>query len=100
MIECYIMMEIWKLTVDCIEYREIGGVSCLRERGVACTEFLTAITMAQTILKNDNTKTKRKRKYFKKREINENENTMSLTKTITKTKIESKTKLTLNSIVQ
>jgi hypothetical protein len=27
------MMEIWKLTVDCIEYREIGGVSCMSERG-------------------------------------------------------------------
>jgi hypothetical protein len=49
-------MEIWKLTVDCIEYREIGGVSCMRERAVACAEFLTAITVAKTILKNNNTK--------------------------------------------
>jgi len=73
------------LTGDCIEYREIGGVLSIaygaRGEGLHARNFLR-LTMAKTILKNDNTKTKRKlkRKYFQKREINGNENTMSLTK--------------------
>ena len=80
-----------------IESREIGGVYHVWGEGVHARNFLR-LTVAKTILKNDNTKTKRKRKrkYCQKREINENENTISLTKTITKTKIESKTKLILS----
>ena len=63
------MMEIWKLRVDCIEYREIG-VIVYEGEGLHARNFLR---LAKTILKNDNTKTKRKQKYFKKREINDNE---------------------------
>jgi hypothetical protein len=56
-------------TVKSLVSIEYGG------EGLHARNFLR-LTMAKTILKNDNTKTKRKlkRKYFQKREINENEN--------------------------
>ncbi len=62
------MMEIWKLTVDCIEYREIGGVYIVYEEEGLHGMHARNFVRLKTILKNDNTKTKRKRKYFKKRE--------------------------------